>query len=94
MTIQLTGSVARKASQRVSFEALAFGPPDKRIAAWEAVILVCLYSKNANEMNRWWRSIMPSDTWKKRECLYDFAQRNIRDIREAVDDREYWLHHS
>ncbi len=77
----IASPAARQAAELVSFESLNFGTADERIAAWGAVITVCLHSRDEADLNRWWRIVMPDAAWRTAETLKEFANFKIKDIR-------------
>lgn len=83
----LASPVARKAAELVTKDALSGLSmtvditKEERLAAWMAVQTVCLNSQDDDELNRWWRWVMPDAGWKTAADLHKFAQWKVCDIR-------------
>ena len=80
--MQLTNALARQASKVVSFERLTFGTPEERLFSYKHFLMVVNETKCEDELNKWWRSVMPDARWKTHEEFRKEIEFKVNDIRE------------
>jgi hypothetical protein len=74
--------VARQLAAHVSFETLCLSTPPIELHAHACVVTIALRCESDEELNRWWRYVMPDAAWTTADELVRRCERRIDDLAE------------